>query len=124
MCSTGSRHSASGRRMGCWFPNDPGLRKEHPKMNNAVLPTPETVAVYLRVSSQAQRQRETIASQREAVLEYARSRGWSIPHERVFADDGFSGATLDRPALEALRDLVASGVIATATASLRRRPQP
>ncbi len=82
-------------------------------MNRTVAPTPETVAVYLRVSSQAQRHRETIASQREAVLEHARSRGWNIPHERVFADDGYSGATLDRPALEALRDLVASGAIAT-----------
>lgn len=82
-------------------------------MSSAVSSPPGTVAVYLRVSSQAQRQRETIASQREAVLEHARSRGWSIPHERVFADDGFSGATLDRPALETLRDLAASGAIAT-----------
>ena len=82
-------------------------------MSNAAQPTPGTVAVYLRVSSQAQRQRETIASQREAVLEYAGSRGWSIPGEQMFADDGFSGATLDRPALEALRDLVASGAITT-----------
>ena len=82
-------------------------------MNSAVSPPPGMVAVYLRVSSQAQRQRETIASQREAVLAHAVSRGWRIPHERVFADDGFSGATLDRPALEALRDLAASGAITT-----------
>ena len=56
-------------------------------------PVPGTVAVYLRVSSRLQRQRETIASQREAVLEHAGSRGWIIPEEQVFADDGFSGAT-------------------------------
>ena len=69
---------------------------------------PGTVAAYLRVSSQVQRRRETIASQHEAVLDHARRRGWLIPDTGVFADDGFSGATLERPALEALRDGVAS----------------
>ena len=59
-------------------------------------PTPGTVAAYLRVSSRVQRDRETIASQREAVLEHAGGCGWTVPKERVFADDGFSGATLDR----------------------------
>ena len=74
---------------------------------------PATVAAYLRVSSQVQRQRDTIASQREAVLRHGRGRGWAIPDTCVFADDGFSGATLERPALEALRDGVASGEIET-----------
>ena len=76
-------------------------------------PTPGTVAAYLRVSSRVQRDRETIASQREAVLEHAGGCGWTVPKERVFADDGFSGATLDRPALEALRDAVAGGEVET-----------
>ena len=74
---------------------------------------PATVAAYLRVSSQVQRQRDTIASQREAVLHHGRGRGWTIPDACVFVDDGFSGATLERPALEALRDGVASGEIET-----------
>ena len=65
-------------------------------MNMAILPpAPGTVAAYLRVSSRVQRDRETIASQREAVLAHAGGRGWTVPGERVFADDGFSGATLD-----------------------------
>ncbi len=72
-----------------------------------------TVAACLRVSSQAQRQSETIASQREAVLDHGRSLGWAIPDDLVFADDGFSGATLERPALDALRDGVARGEIET-----------
>ena len=72
-----------------------------------------TVAAYLRVSSQAQRQSETIASQREAVLDHGRSLGWTIPDDLVFADDGFSGSTLERPALDALRDGVARGEIET-----------
>ena len=78
-------------------------------------PAPGTVAVavYLRVSSRLQQQRETVASQREALLEYADGRGWIIPEEQVFADDGFSGATLDRPALKALRAAVASGQVET-----------
>ena len=76
-------------------------------------PVPGTVAAYLRVSSRLQQQRETIASQREAVLEHAGSRGWIIPEDQVFAADGVSGATLDRPALEALRDAVASGRVET-----------
>ena len=79
---------------------------------------PDTVgdaplAVHLRVSSQTQRQRETIGSQREAVLDHCRSRGWEIPDGCEFADDGFSGATLERPALEALRDSVARGEVGT-----------
>ena len=79
-------------------------------------PTPGTVATYLRVSSRVQRDRETIASQREAVLAHASARDWTVPKERVFADDGFSGATLDRPALEALRDAVAAGAVETVLA--------
>ncbi len=86
-------------------------------MNMAILPpAPGTVAAYLRVSSRVQRDRETIASQREAVLAHAGGRGWTVPGERVFADDGFSGATLDRPALEALRDAVAGGEVETVLA--------
>ena len=79
-------------------------------------PVTGTVAAYLRVSSRIQRERETIASQREAVLGHARERGWTLPEALVFADDGYSGATLDRPALEALRDAVAGGEVATALA--------
>ena len=77
---------------------------------------PGTVATYLRVSSRVQRDRETIASQREAVLAHAGARDWTVPEEHVFADDGFSGATLDRPALEALRDAVAGGEVETVLA--------
>ena len=79
-------------------------------------PVTGTVAAYLRVSSPIQRERETIASQREAVLGHASERGWTLPEELVFADDGYSGATLDRPALEALRDAVAGGEVDTAVA--------
>ena len=32
--------------------------------------------------------------------------GWELPDENVFRDDGYSGTTLKRPALDALRDKV------------------
>ncbi len=72
-----------------------------------------TVAACLRVSGQAQRQRETISGQREAVPGHGRRPGWAIPDGPVFAGDGFSGAPLERPAPDAPRDGVARGGIET-----------
>ncbi len=69
-------------------------------------------AVYVRVSSESQRRQQTINSQLEAVLMNARERGWAIDKQQIFADNGYSGATLARPGLDALRDLVAHGVLA------------
>src|SRR5215216_4055951 len=42
--------------------------------------------------------------QLEVVRKHAREKGWELPDENVFRDDGYSGATLKRPALDALRD--------------------
>ena len=71
----------------------------------------KTAAIYARVSSDRQRERGTIASQTAAVREYARERGYVVPPEWVFEDDGCRGARLDRPGLEAVRDLAAAGRI-------------
>ena len=71
----------------------------------------KTAAIYARVSSDRQRERGTIASQTAAVREYARERGYVVPPEWVFEDDGRRGARLDRPGLEAVRDLAATGRI-------------
>ena len=64
-------------------------------------------AAYARVSSDRQREAQTIDSQLAAVLQYGEQHGYVVPPEWIFADDGYSGATLARPALERLRDLVA-----------------
>jgi len=64
-------------------------------------------AIYARVSSARQKEEQTIASQTAALREYATAAGLEVPAEWVFEDEGFSGATLVRPALERLRDLVA-----------------
>lgn len=67
------------------------------------------VALYARVSTALQEQEETIASQLAVLQAYAQAEGDEVPPEWVFRDEGYSGSTLDRPALDALRDLVQSG---------------
>ena len=66
-------------------------------------------AIYARVSSERQRQEQTIASQTVALRELAEQRGLVVPEEFVFEDDGFSGASLQRPGLERLRDRAFEG---------------
>lgn len=66
-------------------------------------------AIYARVSSERQRQGQTIQSQTAALRELAEPRGLLVPEEFVFEDDGFSGANLQRPALEQLRDRAFDG---------------
>ena len=68
-------------------------------------------AFYARVSSEQQAVAHTIESQISALTERARSDGAPVPPERQFVDDGISGATLVRPALDRLRDLAAVGAI-------------
>lgn len=70
---------------------------------------PRCVAFYGRVSSQRQADEATIDSQVSALRERIAAEGDSVGDERAFLDDGFSGATLVRPALERLRDLAWSG---------------
>jgi Site-specific recombinases, DNA invertase Pin homologs len=70
-------------------------------------------ASYTRVSSDRQKENHTIASQTAALLEYAKTNGYVVPPEWIFQDEGYSGASLLRPGLEALRDLAAQGQIAT-----------
>lgn len=71
----------------------------------------KVAAMYARVSSNQQREQHTIQSQIAALIEYARTHGYTVPSAWQFQDDGFSGATLLRPGLEAIRDLAASGQI-------------
>jgi site-specific DNA recombinase len=73
----------------------------------------KTVALYARVSSDQQRQEQTIISQITALLEYAQTHEYVVPPEWRFEDNGYSGATLIRPGLERLRDLIAEGAIET-----------
>jgi site-specific DNA recombinase len=69
------------------------------------------VAVYARVSSEQQAGESTIASQLAALETRVAADGLALLPEHGFADDGYSGATLVRPALERLRDFAASGAL-------------
>src|SRR5437763_7471023 len=77
------------------------------KVSQADGPTGRVGAIYARVSSERQRQDETIQSQTVGLRELAAERGLLVPEDLVFEDEGFSGATLTRPALERLRDRAA-----------------
>ena len=80
-------------------------------------------AFYARVSSEQQATTHTIESQTAALRERAHSDGTPVPPERQFADDGYSGATLIRPALDRLRDLATVARL-TALRPLSRPPGP
>ena len=72
----------------------------------------KTAAIYARVSSDQQKENHTIQSQTAALVEYAKTHGYAVPCQWQFQDEGYSGATLLRPGLEAVRDLAAAGQIA------------
>ena len=66
-------------------------------------------AIYARVSSDRQTKDCTILSQLDALRERLAADGQALEEELCFVDDGYSGSTLVRPALERLRDLAYVG---------------
>lgn len=66
-------------------------------------------AVYARVSSKQQAQHQTIDSQVAALRQRIVGEGLALEDDLVFLDNGFSGSTLQRPALERLRDKAYAG---------------
>lgn len=71
----------------------------------------KTAAIYTRVSSDQQKENKTIESQVEALVSFAEEKGYVLPEEYIFKDEGYSGAVLVRPGLERIRDLSAEGQI-------------
>ena len=65
--------------------------------------------IYARVSTEAQEARGTIGSQLEALRARVTAEGDELAAE--FTDDGYSGARLDRPGLDRLRDAAEAGRI-------------
>jgi site-specific DNA recombinase len=80
--------------------------------NNITVASNIAAALYARVSSQQQLKDGTIASQVEAIRQRIAADGLLIDDSMHFVDDGYSGSTLVRPALERLRDAADSGAIA------------
>ena len=66
-------------------------------------------ALYARVSSKQQAEANTIARQKEALQVRLQADGLRLEAELCFVDEGYSGGTLLRPALERLRDQAAAG---------------
>src|SRR3989304_2726900 len=66
------------------------------------------VAIDARVSTQRQAQAQTIDQQLERLMSYVSQQGWKLPEENIFRDDGHSGAGLNRPGLDCLRDRIAA----------------
>src|ERR671937_983046 len=83
------------------------------------------VALYVRVSTDRQQHAQTIEQQLTQLQTYVAARaGWTVAEEHIFRDDGASGAKLDRPGLDALRDHAARAafdvVVVTAPDRLAR----
>lgn len=82
------------------------------------------VAIYVRVSTQRQAQTQTIEQQIERLKPYVVSKGWNLEPEHIYRDDGYSGAKLNRPGLDHLRDHAAMAafelVVVTAPDRLAR----
>jgi len=62
------------------------------------------IGLYARVSSEKQAQEKTIDSQIANIIDYANTLGEKIDPDLHFIDDGISGAYLERPGLDRLRD--------------------
>jgi site-specific DNA recombinase len=66
-------------------------------------------AIYARVSSDRQAQEQTIDSQVEDLHKQVAADAATLQDKNRFLDDGVSGSTLNRPALERLRDAAYTG---------------
>lgn len=71
--------------------------------------TTAQVALYARVSSEQQAEANTIASQLAELRVRIGADGFDLKTVLEFIDEGYSGSTLVRPALERLRDVAAAG---------------
>ena len=66
------------------------------------------VALYTRVSTPRQQQQQTIEQQLRRLRDsVATHPDWHVADEHIYRDDGYSGAKLNRPGLDCLRDRAA-----------------
>ena len=65
------------------------------------------VAIYARVSTHRQAETQTIVQQLTRLQAHVEAQGWILEPEHCYRDDGYSGAKLDRPGLDSLRDRAA-----------------
>lgn len=66
------------------------------------------LAIYARVSTEEQREGQTIDSQIAELERFSREKGWLI--SGIYKDEGWSGGVMERPELDRLRDHAQKGV--------------
>ncbi len=71
------------------------------------------VAAYARVSTERQAESQTIEQQVTALRAYAKAQDWALDDDQIYRDEGWSGARLDRPALDRLRDAIGRAQVDT-----------
>src|SRR5215204_4481322 len=82
--------------------------------------SPERAILYARVSTEEQaRSGYSLAQQLEALRQYAHREGYEVLEE--VQDPGQSGASLERPGMDRVRDLVAAGGVSVVLAQDRDR---
>ena len=69
-------------------------------------------AIYVRVSTNRQTQAQTIEQQLERLRRHLDLQSESLSADNIFRDDVYSGANLNRPGLDRLRDRVKAGILA------------
>jgi site-specific DNA recombinase len=69
-------------------------------------------AIYARVSTERQSLAQTIEQQIERLTAYVHAQGETLQAEHIFRDDGYSGATLNRPGLDRRRDRLKDATLA------------
>lgn len=76
------------------------LHRTSPQMDNAS--TIQRIALYARVSSEEQREGQTIDSQIAELERFAKERAWVVTD--IYRDEGWSGGIIARPNMDRLRD--------------------
>ena len=84
------------------------------------------IALYVRVSTGRQQQAQTIEQQMDQLLAEVKTHSdWHLSEAHIYRDDGYSGAKLNRPGLDRLRDHAAMAafevVLITAPDRLARK---
>src|SRR3982751_4344186 len=85
----------------------------------------KTTAIYVWVSTDRPAQAQTIQQQVERLQAHLAREGQTLTEDNIFRDDGYSGASLNRPGLDQLRDRVSRAcferVLITSPDRLARR---
>src|SRR5215217_5615996 len=92
---------------GQWKPT-PAYSRRHQHLHRRMI---MEIALYVRVSTSRQQQAQTIDQQLDRLQAHvAQHPEWHLADEHIYRDDGYSGAKLNRPGLDRLRDRAAFAV--------------